>query len=168
MCCSSRASATTRARSAPATRAVSKVDAQVWLNPFYWADHGVFTDYRRWNGTPRNLVKEKLGMSAECLCGSHAEPGELERIGWVCPATHARILDLQRRVREAGFAWGWEDPGPPTSWKGKKRRKARKAAGYGIYVPDAEADYRPMCHNCDKIHMLRVGGSCATKELLFA
>jgi hypothetical protein len=94
-------------------------------------------------------------------CGAYSEPGELERVGWACPETKAYLEDLQVRVRAAGFPWGWEDPGPPKGWK------CSRVGSDGIYVPDAGSDYRPMCFNCDKVHLLRVTDGSEKQETLF-
>jgi 3'-phosphoadenosine 5'-phosphosulfate sulfotransferase (PAPS reductase)/FAD synthetase len=49
-------------------RCVSKVDAQVWINPLYWATIDEFRLIRQIYAVPANPVKDKLGMSGECLC----------------------------------------------------------------------------------------------------
>lgn len=130
-------------------RAVSKVDAQIWVNPLYWATVDDFRRIRERHAVPPNPVKDKLGMSGECLCGAYAHKGELALIRYVCPATADYLEDLERQVRAAGHPWGWEDPGPP------RKRKA-KGPEPGVYAPDA-GDFRPMCANCDKIKMIPSG-----------
>lgn len=55
---------------------------------------------------PFNTVSDQLGMSAECLCGSFATPGELERIRAFYPEVAAHIDALTSEVTAAG----WEYP----------------------------------------------------------
>ena len=61
----------------------------------------------------RNETALRFGRSGECLCGAFAKPGELAALDllFACPASAARIRALEKKVREAGFPWGWEDPG---------------------------------------------------------
>jgi 3'-phosphoadenosine 5'-phosphosulfate sulfotransferase (PAPS reductase)/FAD synthetase len=123
-------------------RAVSKVDAQVWVNPLYWATIDHFREYRRLHSLPANPVKDRLGMSGECLCGAFASRGDLVRIRASCPETADYILDLERRVRAAGFPWGYEDERPPW-WFFEQRR----CPGY---LFDVGRKPGPLCHSCDK------------------
>lgn len=136
-------------------RCVSRVDAQVWINPLYWATVDEFRLIRQIYDVPANPVKDKLGMSGECLCGAYANKGELALVRLICPQTADYIEDLERRVWAAGHRWKWEDPGPP---------RDRKAKGdlAGVYQPD-EDDFRPMCASCEKTKWVGVGteGDCA-------
>src|ERR1700722_3785193 len=95
---------------------------RIWCSPLYdWTSDDCFK-LRQYAGIKPNIVCELIGMSGECLCGAFAKPGELEILrGW--PETHStylRIKELEMRVREAGFPWGWADP-IPDFWKSKKR-----------------------------------------------
>jgi hypothetical protein len=67
----------------------------------------------------RNQAALRFGRSGECLCGAFAQNGELAALRFACPKSYQRIIDLEKRVRAAGFPWGWEDPGPPQWWKEK-------------------------------------------------
>lgn len=151
-------------------RAVSKDPsyARIWVSPFYWATHDHFRAYRERFELPVNPVTTILGFSGECLCGSFADRGELLRIRMVEPETADHIEDLERRAEEAGFPWGYEDPGPPTWWKNQKKgqvvlfdhwlTKCGRAAG---------PDYRPMCHNCEKVKRVATPAEvapCATSS----
>jgi 3'-phosphoadenosine 5'-phosphosulfate sulfotransferase (PAPS reductase)/FAD synthetase len=89
------------------------VGSQMWVNHIYWWGKTQRHHYVREAGIPRNPVSEILGMSGECLCGAFASPGELTAVRLVCPATARRIEELEKRVREAGHNWGWEDKPPP-------------------------------------------------------
>jgi 3'-phosphoadenosine 5'-phosphosulfate sulfotransferase (PAPS reductase)/FAD synthetase len=95
-------------------RTCSKVDSQVWVNPFYHAIPEDFDDYRDRHSLPANPVKEKLGMSGECGCGAFAKKGELESWGNACPAFADRIARLESEAAARGLPWGWEDERP--SW----------------------------------------------------
>ena len=69
----------------------------------------------------RNKTALRFGRSGECLCGAFAKPGELAALEFACPTSAARIRALEKKVREAGFPWGWEDPDPPDWWKQKNQ-----------------------------------------------
>lgn len=108
------------------------VGSVIWVNPFYYRDKAWFMNYIKQHNLPRNPVSEILGMSGECLCGAYAHKGELAAIKLVCPATHARIIALEKEVTERGFAWGWEDAPP-----GKRKIKSADV-------------FMPMCVGCEK------------------
>jgi 3'-phosphoadenosine 5'-phosphosulfate sulfotransferase (PAPS reductase)/FAD synthetase len=127
-------------------RTESKVDSQVWVNPLYWCSHQDFADYRALHGLPRNPVKDTVGISGECLCGAYADPGELLAIKLTCRQTWAYLVDLEDRVRAAGFPWGWEDQ-PPKWW-------FQARAGQEFLFDMAGEDHRPMCHSCEKVRIL--------------
>ena len=61
---------------------------------------------------PENPVKMTLGMSGECLCGSFAQPGELERVRRHCPDVAAEIDRLAVIARQCGKhdKWGTRPP----------------------------------------------------------
>lgn len=113
---------------------VHVVKSQLWVNPLYWWDKGMFMDYIRDNDLPRSPVAEMLGMSGECLCGAHAHEGEKAMVRLVCPSTAERIDRLERAVRDAGHQWGWEE------------RPPREPAD------DGTGDlFMPMCRGCEKV-----------------
>lgn len=131
-------------------RAISKVDSQVWVNPFYFATADHFREYRKVYSLPGNPVKDKCGMSGECLCGAHADKGELVRIRAACPNTADYLEDLEGRVRAAGFPWGYE--GCPTkSWLDKKRGQGMLGDWFG-----EEEAVGPMCHSCEKFSAIQL------------
>lgn len=117
-------------------RPASKIGGQVWVNPFYYATPEEFGDYRDRNSLPLNPVKQAIGMSGECGCGAFAKKGEFKLWESVCPAFAERIKDLERRVEERGFPWGWEE-GPPEWFLEAKRGQAM-------------FDFMPMCSACVK------------------
>lgn len=95
---------------------------------------------------PRNPVSEKIGKSGECLCGAFAHPGELAEIAYWFPEDAQRIRDLEKRVRDAGFPWGWEDKGPPEWWK-------QMRVGQCDFLADGDAipvEMQHLCHSCNK------------------
>lgn len=96
------------------TNPVQRIGSQVWVNPiFFWSKRDR-QDYMEAFNLPLNPVVEALCMSGECLCGAYASKGELVAVKTVCPETGAYLEDLQSRVKERGFPWGWEDK-PPES-----------------------------------------------------
>jgi 3'-phosphoadenosine 5'-phosphosulfate sulfotransferase (PAPS reductase)/FAD synthetase len=123
---------------------VDKSTSLVWVNPFYWATADDFRGYRARFDLPRNPVKEALGFSGECLCGAHADRGELARIRLACPATAAYLEGLERRVRAAGFPWGYEER--PPAWFQEQRRGQRSI----FDLPGAAGPPGPLCNACDK------------------
>jgi len=94
--------------------------------------HQSSQDSTRLRRLQQNPVSEILGMSGECLCGAYAHKGELDLIKMVCPETHKRIIMLEKKVREAGHDWRWEDK-PPKKKKDKSKEK-----------------FMPFCVGCEK------------------
>lgn len=66
-------------------------------------------------------------------CGAFAHKGELDNISYWFPETGAYIKGLEKRVKEAGHNWGWEEQPP-------KKEKSK-----GIAVED-----QFLCNNCNK------------------
>lgn len=120
-------------------REVSRVGAQVWVNPFYWATAEHFAEYRERFGLPRNPVKDRLGVSGECNCGCFACPFERLQFKAIDPDFDAWLSDLERRVWEAGFPWGWDDQ--PPKWF------LQRSQGQGFLF---DMDPGPMCYGCGK------------------
>jgi hypothetical protein len=77
----------------------------------------------------RNETALRYGRSGECLCGAFSKPGELTALQFACPASYQRLRDLEKKVRAAGFPWGWEDPGPP-KWFQEKQQGQTFMLGY--------------------------------------
>lgn len=106
----------------------------LWVNAFYYKEKSWFSNYIRQNELQQNPVSETLGMSGECLCGAYAHKGEKDLIKIVCPETFSRIENLEKQVKERGFAWGWEDA-PPRRKKGQKTKEV----------------FMPFCVGCEKM-----------------
>lgn len=106
----------------------------LWVNAFYYKEKSWFSSYIRQNDLQQNPVSEILGMSGECLCGAYAHKGEKDLIKIVCPETFSRIENLEKQVKERGFAWGWEDA-PPRQKKCKKTNDL----------------FMPFCVGCEKV-----------------
>jgi 3'-phosphoadenosine 5'-phosphosulfate sulfotransferase (PAPS reductase)/FAD synthetase len=115
-------------------REIHSRGAQLWVSPLYNRSKADFMNYIKLHGIKRSPVSEVLGMSGECLCGSFAHPGEKQLIKIVCPETFRRIECLERRVKEAGFNWGWEDRPP----------KVLQEKGFGF------KKMMPLCVGCEK------------------
>jgi 3'-phosphoadenosine 5'-phosphosulfate sulfotransferase (PAPS reductase)/FAD synthetase len=88
---------------------------------------------------PVNQVSDLIHMSGECLCGSFAEKGELDEIGWWFPEVRTYIEALEREAlavaRTGRFPverakWGWG------AYRTERNRPKRSASGL-------------MCSSCD-------------------
>lgn len=109
---------------------------QVWLNPIYRWTSNQRDAYIDRHDLPINPVSKVLGMSGECLCGAYAHKGEKDLVRIVDPATAEYIDDLEQRVKDRGFPWGWEHPGPPRRWL--LEREGQMNA------------FQPLCTGCGK------------------
>lgn len=87
---------------------IDVVGGVVWVNPVYWFSGQDKHDYLKRNNIETNPVSDKIGMSGECLCGAYAHKGELDLIRLVEPETAQYIEELEQRVWDAGWHWGWE------------------------------------------------------------
>lgn len=114
---------------------VNRVGSQLWVSPIYWWSPTERDAYIKAHNLPINPVSAMLGMSGECLCGAYAHKGEKSLVRIVCPGTAARIDDLEQRVFNAGFNWGWEGK-PPRGGHDKRQTDA----------------FRPLCVGCEKVH----------------
>lgn len=124
----------------------AKIGRRIWLNAIHdWTPMDC-AGLRLHAGLKQNIVCERIGMSGECLCGAFAKPGELEILrGW--PETHEaylRIKDLERRVLDVGFPWGWGEKAP--RWWA-----AKQAGQMSLLEPDIHTGME-LCHNCVKHH----------------
>lgn len=100
-----RSESSRRGKSVKEVQRWKRQGSQVWVAPVAaWSDSDMAV-YRAHYNLPKNPVAEVLGMSGECLCGSYAKPGELERIRKHYPDVAAHIEGIQER---SGCPWGWE------------------------------------------------------------
>lgn len=114
---------------------VDRRGAQVWVAPcLEWTDEDKEAYIAALN-LPRNPVVDEIGMSGECLCGSFAEPGELDIVSEAFPQTRAEIEEIKAACRERGVHAEW----------GQRPPKVDKHT-YPLGLPEPEA--LPMCHNC--------------------
>lgn len=98
------------------TIAIQKDGAKIWTAPIVnWSKQDCL-QYMDDNNLPHNPVVDILHMSGECLCGAFAQKGELALINAFFPETGKYILELQKKVHQAGFPWNW-DEGPPSWYK---------------------------------------------------
>ena len=84
-------------------------------------------------------------MSGECLCGAYARPNELKEIELWFPETGKWLRDLERRVRAAGFPWGW-DESPPKWWSAMK--KAKKYGQSDAFKEEQDSEIQMLCTSC--------------------
>lgn len=119
--------------------------ARVWVAPLIdWEAHHCCA-YMKKYGIPRNPVKDLIHISGECLCGSFAKPKELELIEACLPETGAYLRDLEKRHREAGYPWGW-DESPPDWWQAY-------TSGKMLYSEfEAEEPVQMLCTSCIDRH----------------
>jgi 3'-phosphoadenosine 5'-phosphosulfate sulfotransferase (PAPS reductase)/FAD synthetase len=119
---------------------VTRVGAQLWINPFFDYSKAQLTAYRLSAGVPDNYVALLLGKSGECFCGAYAKQGELEdttALGY--PAVEQQIRALERDMRRQGHpACRWGERPPP------RIAEQQRAAGQ-LELPTA---YMPMCIGC--------------------
>lgn len=116
-----------------AGREINMVGSQLWINPLYWWTKEQREAYRVTSGMPVNETAKALGMSGECGCGAFAQRGELDRWRAVDPSFGEYIDNLEQRVLERGFTWGWEGRPPK-----------------GGHNPAQEHLFAPMCSGCIK------------------
>jgi hypothetical protein len=113
--------------------------SRVWVNPFYWNTSVDFEAYRQEFGLPRNPVKDCVGISGECNCGSFAGDNEIERIRTIDPGFARYLEGIARRAQTNGFPWDWGCE-PPAWW-----RDARQGQ---LFLFEPIANFRPMCVGC--------------------
>lgn len=101
----------------------------IWASPLAnWTKLDMNTYRLMMRDVPINPVAEKLHMSGECLCGSYAQPGELEEIRFWYPDVAAEIDRLEDKALILGV------PEPFCRW------------GHGQGKPSGSGR---MCSSCD-------------------
>ena len=128
------------------TEEVQKRGRRIWVAPFADLDASSCEQYMRDNNLPRNPVKERLCMSGECLCGAYAHKNELNEIEYWYPEVASRIKALEKKVKAAGFPWGWEEA-PPAWWVS---RKAHEKAGLAdLFEEEYQDAVQMLCTSCE-------------------
>lgn len=88
----------------------------VWVNPIAdWGKsdiHHYFQDRQ----IERSIVAKIIGRSGECNCGVYGHPNELKEINTISPDFYTYMKDLECRVKQRGFYWGWGES-PPKDWQ---------------------------------------------------
>jgi 3'-phosphoadenosine 5'-phosphosulfate sulfotransferase (PAPS reductase)/FAD synthetase len=117
-----------------------RIRSAVWAAPLVnWTKLDLTTLRLMAGDVPRNEVSDLLHMSAECLCGSYAHPGEREELERWFPLDLAEIAELERLLAPRTDlppwrkVWGWA--GHPELLKASKARTPKRAAG-------------PLCETC--------------------
>lgn len=118
---------------------------RVWCSPFFYLSNEELASYRSEHAVPESLVRQKLCMSGECLCGAFAKPNELKEIEFFFPETGKRLRDLERRVNQAGFPWGWDER-PPAWWDAM--RHAEKAGQADAFDQERADEIEALCTSC--------------------
>lgn len=127
------------------TEAVQKDGRRIWCAPFFHWSNDQVREYRAGIDLPKNPAKEYLCMSGECLCGAYARPNELKQIEMFFPETGAYLRDLERRVKAAGFPWGW-DEAPPKWWG--KMKSAQKVGQMDAFEEERAGEIQMLCTSC--------------------
>lgn len=110
-----------------------RIGSTIWASPLADWTRDDLNAYREAYSVPRNPVADNLGMSGECLCGSFAEVGELDRIRALHPEVAAEIEALELELVVAGKV-----PEEKCMW------------GWGAYRGDeAPSQTGPLCSSCD-------------------
>lgn len=129
------------------TEPLAKKGCQIWCAPVHdWEKPHIKSLFEQ-EGIPRNPVVECLGMSAECLCGAFAKPGELDRVATEFPYIGDRLDRLYEEVKRK-FPWKWDER-PPRASKIPKPRRSKH-----VPVGQQELPFMPMCWNCNKQEQL--------------
>jgi hypothetical protein len=119
---------------------ITRVGAQVWINPFFDHTSPALARYRAHAGVPDNDVALMLGKSGECYCGAFARPGELEQttaLGF--PAVEQHVRELEHDMCLVGHpACRWGERPPP------RIAETQRAVGQ-LELP---AGLMPMCVGC--------------------
>ena len=117
---------------------------RIWVAPIHDFTKDDCGDVIKSAGLEFNPVVLHTGKSGECLCGAYAHPGELAEMKFweeTRPA-HDRIIELEKKVRAAGFPWGWEEA-PPEWWSEKK-------AGQAFMLEYDTDTPQHLCWSCNK------------------
>lgn len=117
------------------TEPVQRYKRRVWCSPFFYLSNTELSDYRADNDLPESQVRKFLCMSGECLCGAYAKRNELKEIELWFPETGKRLRELEKRVKAAGFPWGWDEK-PPPRWAYLLR--AKKAGQQEMFCTSCE------------------------------
>lgn len=123
----------------------------IWVAPFTHMTGSDCYEYMQRYELPENEVKKRLCMSGECLCGAFAKKNELKEIEFWYPEVGQRIRDLEIKVRESGFPWGWEQE-PPKWWTDRKR--AEKSGQIDAFEAEAKEEIEMLCQSCHYKHEL--------------
>jgi hypothetical protein len=115
----------------------------VWVNPIAdWCKSDIH-HYFNENNIERSIVAKTIGRSGECNCGVYGHPNELLEIKQCSPKFYEYMKELEAKVKERGFYWGWGQS-PPKDWE--------KVSQGQMQLPSLESDYYSqqmfMCTTC--------------------
>lgn len=123
--------------------------AKVWVNPLLSWTKRDCQEYMQTFGLPSNEVVKILCMSGECLCGAFAKENELTWVEQWYPKAGEYIRGLEKRVKDLGFPWGWDEK-PPAWWgkfqQGQDFLPGMKPTGVTRHVKSS------MCTTCEFKH----------------
>lgn len=107
----------------------TKTSPNIWVSPIMdWTKKDCL-DFLRQEGIERCPAAIYCHRSGECLCGTMQSKQQAEEVSFWFPDWGKWKDDIERRVKEAGFSWGWGETYP-------KKQKPKKTDGM------------PMCSTC--------------------
>lgn len=127
-----KANMTTPVRHDPASK------SNVWVNVIHHWDKEQRDAFLADVKAPCNPVTKELCRSGECMCGTMQELQARTEAATLFPRWGAWLDDLEARVRQQGFTWGWGE-GVPKDWQMEQQGQMRLLG---------EAEFQPMCVSC--------------------
>ena len=95
--------------------AVRKEDSRVWTAPIFYFQKRDVEDYMKYWNLLRNKVKDRIGISGECLCGCFADKGEYDKLCQHYPEASEEIDRLHEIAKANGKPWFWTQG--PKEWE---------------------------------------------------
>lgn len=108
----------------------------IWVNVIHHWTKINCVNFLRENDAFYNPVTKLLHRSGECMCGTMQSQREREEAAYWFPQWGEWLNDLERRVREAGFTWGWGEN--ISDYHLQKKRGQLELF----------EDWTPMCRDC--------------------
>jgi 3'-phosphoadenosine 5'-phosphosulfate sulfotransferase (PAPS reductase)/FAD synthetase len=116
--------------------AVKKEGSKIWTAPCFGFQKSDIENYLKDHNIKRNIVKDTIGISGECLCGCFSDKGEYDKICQHFPQAADQIDQLHDLAIENGKHWHWTQG--PTEWE-------------KLYPKDQMCLDLGMCSNCSRI-----------------
>lgn len=106
-------------------------------------------DYMRKYEIPQSALKAGFCHSGECLCNCYLfDDVQIEFLKQECPKTWAMISEIERKAKEQGYPWGYNDP-IPDWWNAELYDK-----GELLQMEYGEDEWTPpLCTSCVSRHL---------------